>query len=60
MNKLYGDELLHNAQRKLADSTRELGITPIEAALRWVIYHSALQEQDGVILGASKEAQILR
>lgn len=60
MNKLYDDESLHNAQRKLTASTSELGITPIEAALRWAVYHSALQEEDGIILGASKEAQIVR
>ena len=29
-----------------------------EAALRWIFYHSALGENDGVILGASKISQI--
>jgi aflatoxin B1 aldehyde reductase len=58
MNKLYDNESLNEAQRKLAGATEELGITPIEAALRWVVYHSALRDGDGVILGASKEVQI--
>jgi aflatoxin B1 aldehyde reductase len=58
MNKLYDNESLNEAQRKLAGATEELGITPIEAALRWVVYHSALGDGDGVILGASKEVQI--
>jgi len=60
MNKLYDNKPLHKAQQKLVESTKELGISPIEAALRWVMYHSVLKEGDGVILGASKEAQIVR
>jgi aflatoxin B1 aldehyde reductase len=60
MNKIYSNEPLHNAQKKLAQSTKEIGISPIEAALRWAMYHSALQKGDGIILGASKEAQIVK
>jgi len=30
-----------------------------EAALRWLFYHSALAENDGVILGASKISRLL-
>ena len=29
-----------------------------ELSLRWLAHHSILQEQDGIILGASKVAQI--
>jgi aflatoxin B1 aldehyde reductase len=60
MNKIYNNEALHNAQSKLVESTEKLGISPIEAALRWAVYHSALQQGDGIILGASKETQIVR
>jgi aflatoxin B1 aldehyde reductase len=60
MHKMYDNAPLHDAQRKLVKSTNELGITPLEAALRWVKYHSALQEGDGIILGASKEVQIVK
>lgn len=60
MNKVYSNEPLHAAQKKLAEATSEVGISPIEAALRWAMFHSALQEGDGIILGASKEAQIVR
>jgi aflatoxin B1 aldehyde reductase len=60
MHRMYDNVPLHNAQRKLAESTKELGISPIEAALRWAMYHSVLQGGDGIILGASKEAQIVR
>ena len=31
-----------------------------ELSLRWVMYHSALKENDGIILGASKVTQIER
>ncbi|KIM96042.1 hypothetical protein OIDMADRAFT_44817 [Oidiodendron maius Zn] len=58
-HRVYDHEPLHNAQRKLATSADELGITPIEAALRWVMYHSALQEGDGIILGASRKSQVM-
>jgi aflatoxin B1 aldehyde reductase len=60
LHNVYDKASLHNAQRKLAKSTDELGITPIEAALRWSMYHSALREGDGIILGASRESQIVR
>ena len=59
MNKLYDNEPLHNAQRKLSKSIEGLGITAAEAALRWAMYHSALAGGDGIILGASKESQII-
>ena len=58
-HRVYDHEPLHNAQRKLATSADELGITPIEAALRWVMYHSTLQEGDGIILGASRKSQVM-
>jgi len=29
-----------------------------EVALRWLYYHSMLNERDGIILGASSEAQM--
>ncbi|MCJ1448191.1 MAG: hypothetical protein MMC23_008705 [Stictis urceolatum] len=59
MNKLYDNEPLHNAQRKLSKSIEGLRITAAEAALRWAMYHSALAGGDGIVLGASKESQII-
>ncbi|KAF7874061.1 hypothetical protein EAF04_002733 [Stromatinia cepivora] len=56
--KMYDNEPTHAAMKKLVAFLQPHGITPSEAALRWVYYHSALQEGDGVILGASKLAQI--
>lgn len=34
------------------------GLTPLEDAIRWVAHHSALTDEDGIILGASKITQI--
>ena len=34
------------------------GLTALEVAVRWIVYHSALTEKDGIILGASKIEQI--
>ncbi|TVY53696.1 Oxidoreductase sirO [Lachnellula suecica] len=42
----------------LALVARESGMPIYEAALRWIVYHSALGEDDGVILGASKISQL--
>lgn len=37
-----------------------LVIAGSEACLQWLYYHSALSEEDGVILGASKLPQIVQ
>ncbi|TGO29137.1 hypothetical protein BPAE_0018g00230 [Botrytis paeoniae] len=54
----YDNEPTHSAMKESITLLQPYDITPLEAALRWVYYHSALQEGDGVILGASKPAQI--
>ena len=33
-------------------------MTSIEVAIRWIAHHSALRDEDGIILGASKEKQV--
>ena len=33
-------------------------LTSLEVAIRWIAYHSALGNEDGIILGASKAEQI--
>ncbi|KAF4810866.1 Aflatoxin B1 aldehyde reductase member 3 [Colletotrichum tropicale] len=58
MSALWDKESLHNAQRKLNAAIKDVGITSVEAALRWAYHHSALGQGDGIILGASKESQI--
>lgn len=57
MQNLYNHEPLHNALKQLEETTRALGITTIDAALRWAYYHSSLEKGDGIILGASSIRQ---
>ena len=58
MQSLYDQEPLHNAQRQLASTCEGLGISTVEAALRWAYYHSSLDERDGIILGVSRMEQL--
>ncbi|KAI9038214.1 aldo/keto reductase family protein [Aspergillus affinis] len=58
MQGLYDQEVLHTALQRLENATESLGITTIDAALRWAYYHSALTESDGIILGASSIKQL--
>ena len=44
--------------RKFDTDARAYGLAPVEIAIRWIAYHSSLNEQDGVILGASTNDQI--
>ncbi len=45
---------MHSAVKKLQGMIRPLNLTLAEVSLRWLIYHSVLGEEDGVILGGSK------
>ncbi len=45
--------------RKLDREVRAHGVSPIEVAARWLSHHSALNDEDGVVIGASKKAQIV-
>ncbi|KAI2632260.1 Aldo/keto reductase [Hypoxylon sp. NC1633] len=54
----YDKPEFHEAVRKLLEVIEPLGIKPSEAALRWIAYHSALGEKDGIILGATKAHQV--
>lgn len=62
MNKLiqslYNQESLHDALKQLQETTQNIGISTIDAALRWAYYHSSLENDDGIILGASSVKQI--
>lgn len=51
---------MHDAIWDLLDTIEPLNITGSEACLRWLYFHSALREGDGVILGASKMGQIVQ
>ncbi|KAK8050763.1 hypothetical protein PG994_012493 [Apiospora phragmitis] len=50
----YDKPELHAAVRYLEELLEPAKMTPIEAALRWICYHSMLGSDDSIILGASK------
>lgn len=54
----YDRKEMHDAINTLDAKLKPAGITKVEAALRWISYHSKLGAEDGIILGASKIAQI--
>lgn len=60
LNAVYDKPDMHASMIDLLDAIEPLQITGQEACLRWLYYHSALVEGDGVILGASKVAQIVQ
>lgn len=49
---------MHTAFKQLSAVTEPLGIKGPEASLRWLVYHSALRDGDGLILGFSKVSQL--
>ncbi|KAI8966465.1 putative oxidoreductase [Daldinia sp. FL1419] len=59
MQRVFGAEDLQNAVREFDAGVRAKGVTPLEVAIRWVVHHSALGEDDGVVLGASRTAQVV-
>ncbi|RDK36535.1 Aldo/keto reductase [Aspergillus phoenicis ATCC 13157] len=58
MRELHDQDVLDTALKRSEEVTEAFGVTTIDAALRWAYYHSALAENDGIILGASSIAQI--
>lgn len=58
--KWYNKPSMHEAVKHLRKIAEETGIGMDELSLRWVVHHSILSEEDGVILGASKIHQLER
>ncbi|MCJ1270486.1 hypothetical protein MMC22_010383 [Lobaria immixta] len=56
--KLFGAEDLHSAMKKFDAEAKSYKLTPIEVAIRWIAHHSALRDEDGIVIGASKVEQI--
>jgi len=56
--KIYEKQEMFDAYGILQKVIEPLQISGTEAALRWVVYHSVLQDGDGVVLGASKVSQM--
>ncbi|KAI9697359.1 MAG: hypothetical protein M1820_007865 [Bogoriella megaspora] len=58
MQGVYGTEELHSAVTTLSAAAEKFGVPLHQAALRWLYHHSALNESDGMILGATKVQQL--
>lgn len=56
--KLFGAEDLHAAMRNFQHEATSHKMTALEVAVRWIAHHSALRDEDGIILGASNVEQI--
>lgn len=55
---LFGAEDLRRAMARFLEVAAAQNMSPVEVAVRWIFHHSALSEEDGVILGASKVDQV--
>jgi aflatoxin B1 aldehyde reductase len=58
MQKMYGGEDLVEAMKKFDSEIRAQGMEPRDVAIRWLAHHSALQEDDGIVNGASKTSHV--
>ena len=56
--ELFGAEDLHSVMRTFGDEAKSYNQTPVDVAIRWIMYHSALGDQDAIIIGASKAEQV--
>lgn len=58
--KRYWKKSYFDAINMVSTICREYGIEPVEAAYRWLVYHSLLNsnEKDGIIIGASSIKQL--
>lgn len=57
-NGSYAAPEVATAMKSFVDGCRAAGLPPVEVASRWIAHHSALSESDGIVLGASKLAQV--
>ncbi|KAJ6024244.1 hypothetical protein N7540_005041 [Penicillium herquei] len=60
LNEDYDKPQIHAAMVELLQALEPYDIGGSEACLRWIFYHSALGDGDGVILGASKVCQAVQ
>lgn len=56
--RTYGKPCFHAASAQLVALASPRGVTPAEAALRWLCWHSGLGREDGVLLGARTPEQL--
>lgn len=55
-----GKSKLDEGIEKVRKIAEENGIEAMELALRWAVHHSPLRKDDGVILGARNEEQLVQ
>lgn len=55
---IYVNDMSLELLQRLTEACQKAGVTVREAALRWLMHHSPLEEADGIILGASSETQM--
>lgn len=58
VQRIFGDEIPQTAMQQFIAAAKAENLTPNDVAVRWVVHHSALNDDDAVILGASKISQI--
>ncbi|KAI5814891.1 aldehyde reductase [Pyronema omphalodes] len=54
----YDKPEIHEAYGIIGKAVNEAGINGVEAALRWILFHSILGNKDGIIMGASRIEQM--
>lgn len=58
MKGLFSAEDLNQAMAKFLETLATQKLSSVEVAVRWIFHHSALGDADGVVLGASRVAQV--
>ena len=58
MQKLFGAEDVQAAMKSFMEQVESYHLTSLEVAARWIAHHSALKDEDGIILGASSVQQV--
>ncbi|ROV88403.1 hypothetical protein VPNG_10297 [Cytospora leucostoma] len=59
VQKVFGAEELHQAMKTFDTAVKKHSLSSLEVAIRWAAHHSALGSEDAIILGASKESQLI-
>lgn len=54
---MFGGEELFEAMKIFDEEVKAQGLETVEVALRWIAHHSALEDGDGIVIGASKVEQ---
>ena len=54
----YAAPEVATAMKKFIAGCKTHGLPPVEVASRWIAHHSALADEDSLVIGASKLAQV--